>query len=215
MILNTVQENWIKEFFKSADKTKLYNDLYFGDLMTLNGNNWVNDNVIDKYFGLIVERSEKNVHAFSSHFFPKLKKDGYKSVARWTKEICLFSFKLILVPICFNYHWTLAIIDMGKKEIKHFDSLNGFNKECLEVLLDYLQNEIDQKAPILKSVKWKLTKAKHFPQQLNNHDCGVFICKYADHLSLNQKMSFNQTQMPLFRKAIMWEIINKKLLNQK
>ena len=213
MFLNTVQENSIKEFLKTANEKTIYNDLYFSDLLTLTGKNWLNDNVIDKYYSLIVERSDKSVHAFSTHFFPKLNKDGYTSVARWTKEINLFSFQLIFVPVFSNSHWTLAVIDVVHKEIRHYDSLNCFNKKCLEVLQEYVKNEEENKMPVLKSNKWRLTKAKDIPKQSNMDDCGVFICKYADYLSLNKDMTFNQTQIPSIRKAIIWEIINKKLLN--
>ena len=212
MFLNTVQENSIKEFLKTANEKTIYNDLYFSDLLTLTGKNWLNDNVIDKYYSLIVERSGKSVHAFSTHFFPKLNKDGYNSVSRWTKEINLFSFQLILVSVFSNSHWTLAVINVVHKEIRHYDSLNCFNKNCLEVLQEYVKNE-ENRLPVLKSIKWRLTKAKDIPKQSNMDDCGVFICKYADYLSLNKDMTFNQTQIPSIRKAIIWEIINKKLLN--
>ena len=141
MFLNTVQENSIKEFLKTANEKTIYNGLYFSDLLSLTGKNWLNDNVIDKYYSLIVERSDKSVHAFSTHFFPKLNKDGYTSVARWTKEINLFSFQLIFVPVFSNSHWTLAVIDVVHKEIRHYDSLNCFNKKCLEVLQEYVKNE--------------------------------------------------------------------------
>ena len=35
---------------------------------------------------------------------------GYKSVKRWTKKADLFAKEYILVPICQDQHWTLAII---------------------------------------------------------------------------------------------------------
>lgn len=35
---------------------------------------------------------------------------GYKSVKRWTRKTDLFTKEYILVPICQDQHWTLAVI---------------------------------------------------------------------------------------------------------
>lgn len=94
------------------------------DIQTLRGLNWLNDEIINFYMSLVSERStqddasreiprrpeEKKCHAFSTFFYPKLLKDGYNSLRRWTRKVDIFSLDLVLVPIHLGLHWTLAVI---------------------------------------------------------------------------------------------------------
>jgi Ulp1 family protease len=139
-------------------------DITRRDIQTLKGTNWLNDEVINFYMNLIMERSSSSnsdnnnnkgnsysnqakVYAFSTFFYPKLIKDGYNSLRRWTKKVDLFTYNLVLVPIHLGVHWTLAVIDFDCKEIKYYDSMNGNNGECLNALRNYLKDEYaDKKA---------------------------------------------------------------------
>ena len=80
----------------------------------------------------VVEKPmDEKIYIFDPQFFTKLQESpkhqqaklrpnsgedryaishGYKSVKRWTKKIDLFQKEYILVPICQDQHWTLAII---------------------------------------------------------------------------------------------------------
>ena len=63
---------------------------------------------------LICERSENlqndlRTYSFATFFYPRLAKDGYRGVQRWTKKVDLFSYNIILVPIHLGLHWTLAV----------------------------------------------------------------------------------------------------------
>ena len=65
-----------------------------GDIQTLENGQWLNDEVINFYMNLLVERNENQgypaLHVFSTFFYPKLKHSGYSSVKRWTRGINLF-----------------------------------------------------------------------------------------------------------------------------
>ncbi len=110
------------------------------DIQTLKGLNWLNDEIINFYMSLICERntakadSLPKTYAFSTFFYPKLTKDGYASLKRWTRKCDIFSFDLILVPIHLGLHWTLAVIDVACKEVRYYDSMNGNNQDCLKAL---------------------------------------------------------------------------------
>ena len=107
------------------------------DIQTLRGLNWLNDEVINYYISMLVERSKNTdtrTYAFTTFFYPKLAKDGYSTLRRWTRKVDLFAFDLVLVPIHLGHHWTLAIIDFKCKEIRYYDSMNGNNMECLNSL---------------------------------------------------------------------------------
>lgn len=107
------------------------------DMQTLKGLNWLNDEIINFYMSLIAERSKQTdikIHTFTTFFYPKLLKDGFQSLKRWTRKVDIFSFDLILVPIHLGLHWTLAVIDLACKEIRYYDSMNNNNYECLKAL---------------------------------------------------------------------------------
>lgn len=50
------------------------------------------------------------------------------------------------------------------------------------------------------------------PQQMNGSDCGMFACKFAEYLSRRARIIFDQEHMPYFRRRMVYEIINAKLL---
>jgi sentrin-specific protease 1 len=86
------------------------------DVHTLKGLNWLNDEIINFYMSLICERSKQDTgksyfktHAFTTFFYPKLVKDGYASLKRWTRKIDIFSYDLLIVPVHLGLHWTLAV----------------------------------------------------------------------------------------------------------
>ena len=70
--------------------------------------------VINFYMNLICSRNETQqsdlkVYSFATFFFPRLSKDGFRGVQRWTKKVDLFAYNIILVPIHLGLHWTLSV----------------------------------------------------------------------------------------------------------
>ncbi|NXY48538.1 SENP2 protease, partial [Ceuthmochares aereus] len=190
------------------------------DICTLQRYCWLNDEIINFYMNLVVERSKKEgypaVHAFTTFFYRKLTSGGYTTVKRWTRGVDLFKQHVVLVPVHLTNHWTLVVIDMRKKSIKYFDSVavNSGNKIC-ETLLKYLQEESWEKRQLeLDCSEWTLhsMRSHEIPQQWNGSDCGVFVCKYADYIARDKPLTFTQNHMPYFRKKMVWEIIHQQLL---
>jgi len=62
---------------------------------------------------LLMDRGGQNnlpkVYSFSTFFYPKLMSGGHQAVRRWTKQVDLFSFDYILVPVHLGMHWCLAV----------------------------------------------------------------------------------------------------------
>uniref|UniRef100_A0A1A7WYE3 SUMO1/sentrin/SMT3 specific peptidase 2 n=1 Tax=Iconisemion striatum TaxID=60296 RepID=A0A1A7WYE3_9TELE len=196
------------------------------DLATLQEGGWLNDEVINFYLSLIMERSsgkagQIKVYSFSTFFFPKLRgggggqPGGHTAVKRWTKAVDIFVFDLILVPLHLGVHWAMAMIDFKSKTVKSFDSMGQRHDDICRLLLLYLKEEHRvKKVKELDSTKWTVGSLKtgEVPQQKNGSDCGVFVCKYADYIAKAKPLTFKQCHMPLFRKLMMWEILNQKLL---
>lgn len=186
------------------------------DLLTLKDMTWLNDEVINFYFNMLMERSKKcapSIHIFNTFFYPRLLKVGHQGLARWTRRVDLFAMDLIMIPIHLGMHWCLATVDTRAKTINYYDSLLGDNHQCVNALRDYMaaEHQAKKKAP-LDLENWKLTVHKEIPEQLNGCDCGVFTCKYAEYLSQDKPFDFDQGDMPYFRRRMIWEMVNKSLL---
>ncbi|XP_070695532.1 sentrin-specific protease 1 isoform X2 [Pempheris klunzingeri] len=189
------------------------------DLQTLSNLNWLNDEVINFYMNLLVERSKDpnlpSVNTFNTFFYPKLRGSGYAAVRRWTKKMDIFSKDILLVPVHLGVHWCLSVVDFRKKAILYFDSMGGNNDEACRILFEYLQQESkDKKGKELDTSGWTLhsKKRNEIPQQMNGSDCGMFTCKYADYITKDKPITFTQKHMPYFRRRMVWEIVNHKLL---
>ncbi|XP_026469904.1 sentrin-specific protease 1-like [Ctenocephalides felis] len=189
------------------------------DIKCLQHSEWLNDQVINFYLNLIMERSQRNdllpkVYVMSTFFFTKLCRGEFESLRRWTRKVDLFSYDLIPIPFNQNdVHWCLFLINMKKKVIEFYDSLGHNDIDSSKKLLQYLSDELwDKKHQILDVNKWKLSCMKGIPQQLNGTDCGVFTCTNAEYLTRNASLSFTQQDMPYFRKKMCFEIVQGSLL---
>lgn len=187
------------------------------DLKTLANLNWLNDEVINFYMNLLMERGKDskwpNVYAFNTFFYPKLIKDGHASLRRWTRKVDIFSYDIIAVPIHLGMHWCMSIIDLRAKHIKYYDSMGGSNRQCLEALLEYLVEEHKDKKKASYDVSdWQLENMKDIPQQMNGSDCGMFSCTFAEYLTRDAKLTFSQQDMPYFRRKMVVEIMESRLL---
>nr|KAF6497654.1 SUMO specific peptidase 1 [Rousettus aegyptiacus] len=217
-------EKEIKSVFRNGNQDEVLSEAFRltitrKDIQTLNHLNWLNDEIINFYMNMLMERSKEkelpSVHAFNTFFFTKLKTAGYQAVKRWTKKVDIFSVDILLVPIHLGLHWCLAVVDFRKKNITYFDSMGGINNEACRILMQYLKQEsIDKKRKEFDTNGWQLfsKKSQEIPQQMNGSDCGMFACKYADYITKDRPINFTQQHMPYFRKRMVWEILHRKLL---
>lgn len=152
---------------------------------------------------------------FMAHLFPKATEYDYNDVRRWTKNIDIFEYDKIFIPINIsNGHWTLAVISMQLLEIKYYDSLNGNGMNYKNVLQRWVGDEAADKKNILDYDVSQINLNPNMPavpQQSNYVDCGVFTIVCADFLSDNLNLSYNQTNIPLFRNKIGMSIIRGSL----
>ena len=198
------------------------------DLDTLRGTNWLNDEIINFYMEMIVERNKNTdkekypnipdnwakVYAMNTFFLPKLRTTGYSAIKRWTRKVDIFSFDKILVPVHLDVHWCLAVIDLKKKGVYFYDSMGSDKNDILKKLLEYLKQEsMDKKKTEFDTSGFKLENVKDIPRQMNGSDCGMFTLKYAEYLSRNASITFTQEDMPYFRRRIVYEIVNNKVIH--
>ena len=198
-------------------------------IQTLRPRQWLNDEVIHYFCQLLSYRDEalcvlnqqsKRSHFFKSFFMTKLlDQDGgyqYNNVKRWSKRVPgkdIFALNKIFFPVNIGRtHWTLAVIHMADQKITFYDSMSGaYGKAICEALFRYLQDEWkNKKAPEIFPAKdeWILEpQPPNIPKQQNGHDCGVFICMYADLISRNIPLLFTQEQITECRQHIALSIL--------
>ncbi|XP_052123690.1 sentrin-specific protease-like [Frankliniella occidentalis] len=179
------------------------------DFHTLKNGEWLNDMVINAYFELIAAKFEL-VCSLSSFFYEDLLNENKDSMGL-AKNVPLFSFKKILIPICKKKnHWVLTVVDMENKNIRYYDSMNGQDIHCPSKILSYLELRKDGDFEDIDISQWS---ANHVlaPRQMNGYDCGVFVCAYARYEAEGAVMNFSQKDMPHYRKMIGLSILSGEL----
>merc|ERR1712059_162879 len=184
------------------------------DLFTLTGHNWLNDQVVEAYLNMIAGRSLTEefrakhlprVHCMSTYFFRNLSVKGFTSVARWTKDVNLFSYDLVLVPVLARIMEYLQL-----EQVRVLQEATDYTEADMKKSYD------DHREP-LKSSGLNLSKfALHSlpcPRQENGSDCGVFLCQVAEYLSRGEPLDFGQKDVAYFRRKMIWEIIRNRILD--
>ncbi|CAH1760258.1 2143_t:CDS:10 [Entrophospora sp. SA101] len=199
----------------------------YHDIKTLNPTVWVNDQVMNFYGKLIVDRNSKNknlpsLFIHSTQFMTKYSSCGYKAVSKWTKKVDIFEKDLLFIPVhSRNMHWSLCLVDFKASKIYYIDSLYLTSEKYKEDVRLVINN-------IKEYLKYEWADKKHtsrkfdmfqsnlsfmgVPQQKNSYDCGIFALLFIEHYSRRAPLLFNQLHIPYFRKKIIYEIANGKLL---
>ncbi|KIJ45745.1 hypothetical protein M422DRAFT_98692, partial [Sphaerobolus stellatus SS14] len=196
-----VVSKFVKEQVADSDLTRL--DPY-------GYTHWLNDEIINFYGALILDRSDRHasnkenvandrgkkrkgkapeylkIHYFSTFFWPKMER-GYKEsrLNKWTKKFDIFQKDVVLVPVNHgNIHWSLAVINFRKKRIESYDSMGMYRKNVYDLLRKYLQEEhMDKKKKPFDFTGWVDHYDENTPQQENGYDCGAFTCQFMESVS--------------------------------
>uniref|UniRef100_A0A182J7R5 Ubiquitin-like protease family profile domain-containing protein n=1 Tax=Anopheles atroparvus TaxID=41427 RepID=A0A182J7R5_ANOAO len=202
-----------------ADKFNL--KIRGSDLVTLQGTNWLNDEVINFYMELLRERSElkhdqglPKVYTMNTFFLPRLLQTGHSGVRRWTRKVDLLAYDMIVVPVHVNgIHWCMSIVDLRRKTIHYYDSMGSPNNAVLNALECYLAEEsLDKRKTPFDTSGFTKANIRECPRQENGSDCGVFSCMFAEFLTRDHPITFDQSKMQYFRQKMMVEIVTSQLL---
>ncbi|CAJ0955416.1 unnamed protein product [Ranitomeya imitator] len=161
--------------------------LYLDDLVTLDEQQWLNDQVINMYGDLIMDTAPDKVD--------------------------LFKKTLLLIPIHLQVHWALVAVNIPNKMISFYDSQGLHLKFCTENILKYIMTEAKEKNHPEFLQCWQTTVKKCIPQQKNDFDCGVFLLQYCKCLAQEKPFQFSQDDMPRIRKMIYKELCERRLLD--
>ena len=184
--------------YNDDDYRKPLYGLHKNSIESLNGTNWIDDDVVNKYIELLREAGvHKEYGLTNSHFMQKILGGFYKDADEWDEVKRMHTYPKFLIPHEKGDHWYLYIVDNKKKEIIQMDSFmkNVYTKE-VNAIKNYLEHlGIDAKS-------YTVRKATGIPRQTNGYDCGAFLLEYARCIFNGDKMNFKQSDMPEVRKRI-------------
>lgn len=148
-----------------------------------------------------------------TYFFQKLLQQNHKdvrirnkydfeNVKSWTKSDNPFHKSKLFFPINHNNsHWTLLVVFIDKKEIRYYNSLNSGGLAFMKHIFHWLQDVVVHLK--LKNIEvnesdWKFIDTddnQDVPKQTNGFDCGMFVINYADYLTDELPLQFNQNNI--------------------
>lgn len=130
----------------------------------------------------------------------------------------MLSKEVVLMPICANMHWFHAIIYPKRKTVSMYDSFGSTMNEYGQKISSWARRLWSETDFVLESTDWcvesvsetELSQGRVLQRQRNAHDCGIFICKAAEALSLRTKLSFRQEDLRFIRLRLCAELLTGK-----
>jgi sentrin-specific protease 1 len=144
---------------------------------------------------------------YNSFFYALLRNSRggycYANVERWGRRHNMAEMDYVFFPInVSNSHWCLAVVEPKMRRIRYFDSLGGINQHCLDLLERYMRDEGEKRGIEAFTGDWDKENIgpPDIPAQTDGCSCGVFVCAFADCLSMDRfPAGFAQRDMPTIR----------------
>jgi Ulp1 family protease len=208
------------------------------DLQRLRHPNWLHDEIVNAYMGILNRRYRQHgVYCFNSFFYTRLVNPSYRFefVRRWTTRagLCIQRDSLLLIPVNLDQrHWILVAIDAAHRELRCYDSMHTRDGwRVLPNLKQWLLDELADKQiqdPWLLRDDWRAVlthEVQTLPRQRDRGSCGVFSLLFAEALasswsakhadSRSQSKSnccrfpFDQHDIPLLRMRIVLALLQQ------
>ncbi|GKV36271.1 hypothetical protein SLEP1_g44420 [Rubroshorea leprosula] len=211
----------LDEEFKVQDKflaplvIPLVDDIIQGTPQTY----YIGDEVVNKYFLLLMKRSKENPSMFlkntslDSSTTSLLLGGDQPSVPTWINPVEQISTCKLFLPLCFLDHWTLFYVDIKDQKFVWLDSRKDSEMQMpsnYERIPEWFKGSLLPAMGLNNAMDWPFFVPRDIPKQENGIDCGIFVMKYADCLTHTNCIGFpfSQDNMPHFRERIFLDIYN-------
>lgn len=212
---NTVESlvKYVRDAFRLPFVTHKYGiEIEHRDIRLLKANRWLNDKIMNMYFEMLQEYSERvsrRMYVLSTYFYTGLEK-GYGRVKHWVEHINLFEYDLVFIPVHLSSHWVFVCLDVLNKRLEYFDSLGSYQSTVACKIVAFFAREhfryYRKKFCVEISVMHDITLQK------SGGDCGVFVCMYAKRRLDGSGYCFHQDYVLLYRAMMVHEICIGKIL---
>ncbi|KAG9264180.1 sentrin-specific protease 2-like isoform X1 [Astyanax mexicanus] len=148
--------------------------LYDSSFRTLQGTEWVADEVIDAYLNHLIEQHKTPVYQLCAVVASSLAAGQFR---------CLRKMKFPvedtwLCPVNTGGHWILVIVSMSRKILSIIDPMGNEGLYERKILRNW-RNFLKMIGHQDHSAEWRTTVLKHNPQQ-DASSCGVLVLKFAE-----------------------------------
>lgn len=148
------------------------------DISRLDEGGFLNDNLVMFYlrwlYAELQDRDAKTagrIYLHNSHFYERLKPSrpgtrqiNYDAVKSWTAKVDIFSFDYIVVPVCENIHWYLAIICNPSKLLPVAEA------DSLEVVESHPSSRVASPGQVTEPLRKLSLEAVQKAGEGNRHD---------------------------------------------
>ena len=189
--------------------------ILLNSLNTLNGTEWLNDEIINTAFDIIKNNASSfNIGCLYDYEIQSMFRNRPSTL--WHLELPINTYNKIIIPAHVSRnHWICIGIEINSRNINIFDSNNKSNPPKI---MQRNFNYADKVRKVLRAnatlsnlnnyEDWVITEIFNLPKQENGSDCGVFSILYAQCFVLNCEMNFSQNDMPLIRNNIKYILEN-------
>ena len=180
----------------------------------------LNDDVID-IFSHLIQKQFENYYYVTSNFISENPVTNILEYHLNYLPTTLFTdknYEKLFFPIL-DYklgHWVLVVVDIKTKSIWYYDSIlfnesGSIRKKLATKYLNLIKNALEEKNN-KKNQEFSLWIYDDAPQQINEYDCGVYVCAIMYYISHNKRLSsFDDEKAKNFRKKIKHAIISGSL----
>ena len=191
---------------------------------------WLNDELITYYFELLKHRQvvlleHKQLHTrslfFPTSFYSSLIGVGmdvstsfcYERVSTFTKRLLkdetVLDYDNIFIPInVSNSHWICGFVDVRRKLVSVYDSKRNnvsMQEQNLTRFMAMEEGRLSLENGQSFGGNYSVESGKFDcvgPFQNNHYDCGLFVCLFADCLSIHQGLNFREEHMTVAKQRM-------------
>ena len=172
------------------------------DFLTLDKENWLNDNIIFSYLNFVCDET---AYIFDSILFSKIKSLGFPIGESYIRNFKIENYKEIIFPINSNSHWKLCHADVKKHKFYMYDSM-------ISIYQNYDVYVVQKILEFCSRSTWDFETIQ-CSRQTNGHDCGIYVLEFARKIVQNRNLSISANKTSLIRKRILIELYERKLFS--
>ncbi|XP_058653261.1 uncharacterized protein LOC131552995 [Onychostoma macrolepis] len=161
--------------------------LYDSSFYSLQGTEWLSDEVIDAYLHLVIEKQQNHVHQLCAVVASSL----FSGQFRCLKKMKFPIEDIWLCPVNVGAHWILVIIIMPEKTLLLIDPMGNEGSYERKILRNW-RNFLKLRRCDEQTAQWQLQTLKH-NQQMDSSSCGVLVLNFAEQYLLTGTISHVQT----------------------
>ena len=162
------------------------------NLSSLNGNEWLNDEVINAFMTLLMMKYP-DCFIFSTFFSQQFfsRRRDYERFSLFDKSPSLFECRLVMIPLLQYAHWFLLVLDFEERKISIMDPYLGEDSSIENIKSQHyeemykIENEFFRKHYEIKTRrKWPICEKlvvlpPCIPEQKDQCNCGPFLIQIA------------------------------------